>query len=283
MQPQTLTIRLGQHTYQIPYLDRGCGFPVVFLHGLTASKENWLPLMSALAPHYRCISLDLFCLQRHRQLPQRYGIATEVACLHQAIAALGLDGFYLVGHSFGGWVATAYTLEHPRRVRACVLAAPAGIRDDRFCRRYQRFRLLLWDTPLVDLTLAALKGVARLRAKATPLERIREIRHQLRTYPLIRQFVRDRLHPENAIDTVEERLHTLALPVLIIAAERDDVIPHWHCQTYAERVPNARFALVTGAKHTLPRDRAPELSELILPFLQEVSQTPSPDIRVSAL
>ncbi|MEG4074281.1 hypothetical protein QUA30_16540 [Microcoleus sp. Pol14C2] len=48
-----------------------------------------------------------------------------------------------MGHSFGGWVASAYSLKYPNSVSSLVLAAPAGILDDSCCGQYDALGLLL--------------------------------------------------------------------------------------------------------------------------------------------
>lgn len=39
----------------------------------------------------------------------------------------GLESFTLMGHSLGGYIAAAYTLEHPERVHKLIMVSPAGV------------------------------------------------------------------------------------------------------------------------------------------------------------
>ena len=51
------TLRVGDHDWV--YLEAGSGPLVVMLHGFTGAKENWLPVMRALAKTNRVIAPDL--------------------------------------------------------------------------------------------------------------------------------------------------------------------------------------------------------------------------------
>jgi cardiolipin-specific phospholipase len=42
-------------------------------------------------------------------------------------ARKGLDSFVLMGHSLGGYLAAAYALQHPERVRKLIMVSPAGV------------------------------------------------------------------------------------------------------------------------------------------------------------
>jgi len=77
----------------------------------------------------------------------------------------------------------------------------------------------------------------------------------------------DRLRPEDAIDTVEKDIYRLQVPTLVITGDRDETIPLWHSQTYANEIPDAKLAIIPGADHALPQKYAAELASLILPFL----------------
>ncbi|MEG4942645.1 alpha/beta fold hydrolase [Microcoleus sp. F4-D5] len=96
----------------------------------------------------------------------RYDVAVEVAFVRQVVAQLNIEPCCIIGHSFGGWVASAYSLKYPNSVSSLVLAAPAGIRDDTFCGQYDALRPLLWETPAVDWALQLAKAFASLAGKS---------------------------------------------------------------------------------------------------------------------
>jgi pimeloyl-ACP methyl ester carboxylesterase len=170
-----------------------------------------------------------------------------------------------------GWVASAYALAHEESVKALILAAPAGIRDDSFCGRYDALRPLLWQTPIVDGMLWLAKPLANVVGQREGLERISWFRRELNAQPAARSFLVDRIRPEDAIDTVEKEIHRLRVPTLVITGDRDETIPLWHSQTYASEISGAEIVVIPGADHALPQGYASEMAAHILPFLSRVS------------
>lgn len=272
LQQSSLTIQLNipqlaETAQTASYLDIGNGIPLIILHGFMGNKECWLPLIEHLKPHCRCLSVDLLGFGESGKPKIRYDVATEVAFVRQVALKLGLDSFYILGHSFGGWVAAAYALKYPTAVKGLLLAAPAGIRDDSFCGRYDHLRPLLWQTPVVDWVLQLLK----LSTKSATIDKIAWFRRELNAQPAARSFLVDRIRPEDAIDTVEKEIHRLKVPTLVISGDRDETIPLWHSETYAAEISGAKLAIIPDASHSLPQDYAPQLASLIGQFLGYVN------------
>lgn len=260
---------LGQTPQNASYLNSGSGTPVLMLHGFMGTKACWLPLIEQLQPACRCISLDLLGFGESGKPKIRYDVATEVAFVRQVVLALQLDSFYILGHSFGGWVASAYALHYPSNVKGLLLAAPAGIRDDSFCGRYDHLRPLLWQTPVVDWVLQLTRLGTKIVGKSEIIDKISWFRRELNAQPAARSFLVDRMRPEDAVDTVEKEIHQLRVPTLVITGDRDETIPLWHSETYANEIPGAKLAIIPNASHSLPQEYASELAALILAFLQQ--------------
>jgi pimeloyl-ACP methyl ester carboxylesterase len=270
--------------YQAAYLDQGNGIPVVCLHGFLGEGSVWLPLMEQLP--VRCIALDLLGFGLSSKPDLRYNIWHQVAFLQEFIAALGLEQFWLMGHSYGGWTAAAYAIacatgqyglpqaryEMPPPQDACqglILVTPAGIRDDQFAGRYAHLRPLLWESTWVDRGIQLLAPLSRWIGQQQTFAQIQAFRQAVIEQPVAKSFMRDRLRPEDAIDTVEQDLHHITLPTLVIAAEQDDTIPLWHCQAYAEGIPNAALSVLQEAAHSLLQTHPAAIAQRIAAFLGE--------------
>jgi pimeloyl-ACP methyl ester carboxylesterase len=112
---------------RLRYVVGGAGPPLVLVHGLGGTIENWRALAPALAVDHRVVVPDLPGHGHSELLPE----ARDVDAL--AEAALGIldaedagDAVW-VGHSLGGVVALRAAVLRPDAARGVVLAAAAGI------------------------------------------------------------------------------------------------------------------------------------------------------------
>ncbi len=264
-------IKVGQYT--AAYTSVGEGIPVILLHGFFGNAWTLDLIAKGLSEKYCCISLELLGFGDSSKPDIRYLIGNHVDFLHEFTVAKQISEFYLVGYSYGAWVAAAYaaTIDDRQiampKLNRMILLAPAGIRDDTFVGRYNFLKPLLWQTPLVDLVLKAIEPIANL-LKYEYFDTIQMARTEISTQPAARSFLIDRLNPEDAVDTVENDIDRIAIPTLVIAGEIDGTIPLWHSQTYAEKIPQASLVVIAGADHDLVQTHADEVTRSILEHWQ---------------
>ncbi len=251
---------------QIAYRRQGAGIPIVMLHGFFGDGTNWIGVADRLLARgdFEVVRVDLLGFGESGKPAIRYNVAQEVEVVRQLIDRLALGPCYLLGHSFGGWVAAALAIAHPEYLRGLCLVAPAGIRDDDFCGRYDHLRPLLWPTPVIDWGMAVLMPLANRLGRGKAFETIAWARRELNRQPAARSFLIDRLRPEDAIDTVETEIHTIRTPTLVLAAQQDDTIPLWHCETYAQRILGATLQVIPNASHGLPQQHPEEITQAFL-------------------
>lgn len=95
----------------------GTGPLLVAVHGITENRSFWDPV--SLRQHFRVLRVDL---RGHGDSPRipPYGIDESVDEIHHLIESLGEDLTgdqppFMVGHSLGGVIATAYAARYPTR------------------------------------------------------------------------------------------------------------------------------------------------------------------------
>src|ERR1700750_3441938 len=128
--------------------DEGSG-PVLLLipGGGGGSHDYFHPWLRPLARSFRVVTYDGFGRGRSEKAarPSEYSFRRDVEEVEALRRALGIERLAVLGHSYGGFVAEAYTLEHPDRVTHLVLSN-AMIRGGDWQRANERFNLRLAAT-----------------------------------------------------------------------------------------------------------------------------------------
>lgn len=114
---------------QLFFRERGEGEPLVMLHGLFGSADNLGGLARNLEEDFRVISFDLRNHGRsaHADTMSYPEMAADVVGM---LDQIGVETFFLFGHSMGGKTAMQLTLDNPGRVNKLVVADIAPVEYD---------------------------------------------------------------------------------------------------------------------------------------------------------
>ena len=107
----------------VHYYVKGEGEPLIIVHGGSEGAQAWKGNIVLLAKQYRVFVPDLPGFGLSSQVLDSYKVPDMVDFIDQYSKNLGLDSFYLMGHSFGGGVAAHYALKHPQKVRKLILVS----------------------------------------------------------------------------------------------------------------------------------------------------------------
>ena len=143
--PQEKTaVVFGQN---IRYFEAGQGPAVILLHGLGASKEAWMGTFGALAGAYHVYAVDEIGFGHSDKPLLDYRIATFVDFLYEFMQTRRVGKATLVGHSFGGWIALDFAIQHQSALEKLVLVDAAG---------------LAWQQPLPELNPSSIAATRTL-------------------------------------------------------------------------------------------------------------------------
>jgi long-chain acyl-CoA synthetase len=99
----------------------------VFVHGFGGQAIQWQYQLRNFSVRNRTIALDLRGHGRSDKPSGKYDMPTLQVDLKAALELLKVEGpIILVGHSFGGALATEYALAYPEQIEGLVLIATAG-------------------------------------------------------------------------------------------------------------------------------------------------------------
>jgi 4,5:9,10-diseco-3-hydroxy-5,9,17-trioxoandrosta-1(10),2-diene-4-oate hydrolase len=261
-------------------IELGEGPPVVFVHGLAGSWQNWLEQLPVFARSNRVIALDLPGFGRSPMPLEQITISLYARVLEQVMAALEIDAAAVVGNSMGGFVSTELAIAFPQRVERLVLAAPAGIssvaNQDALTKALwlRRIKPLLalggaWAAANADVVTS--RPWLRARALAGVAWRPGELPAQL-----VAEQMRGAGKPGfiDALDAnlnydFRDRLPEIVCPTLVVWGDKDRVIPVRDADAYTELIPNARKVIFPETGHVPMLERPVRFNALLEKFLSE--------------
>jgi 3-oxoadipate enol-lactonase len=249
--------------------DAGSGFPLVLLHGLTATRRYVLQGSKLLAREgLRLVSYDA---RAHGESDpgDDYEYSDLAEDLVSVLAKRDVERAVLVGHSMGAATAIRVALERPELVTGLVQITPAytgdPYRDDA--------GLAYWDRLAAGLESDGTDGF--MRAFEPPDdERWRE-----QVLKFTRQRIERHLHPEALAQAVRlvprseafagiERLEEIDVPALVVGSrdESDPTHPLAVAEEYARRLPRGELVVEDAGEPPLAWQGA-QLSRAILDWL----------------
>ena len=270
------------HTHRrrgINYVDIGEGPPLIFVHGLGGSWQNWLENLPFFARTHRCIAPDLPGFGESELPDGEISITRYGELVEELLTDLGIERCAVIGNSMGGFIAVEMALKYPVAVDRLVLVSAAVLWQE-----YRRAR------PLVALANATEGVLGRLLADAAPLAagrpRLRQaglrfggIRapHKL-PRELQRELVLTARRTPGFLPALKalasyplrEELEQVRAPTLIVWGDSDPLVGVGHAHELEAAIPGTQEVLVyerTG--HTPMLERPERFNADVARFLSE--------------
>ena len=254
------------------YHDLGSGHPVLLIHGSgpgVSAWANWRLTMPELARHARVIAPDMAGFG-YSERPDGfvYGMDAWVTQAVGLLDALGIQRADVVGNSFGGALALALAIRHPRRVRRLVLMGSVGVPFAMtpgldavwgYTPSFEAMRALL-DIFAFDRRLVS-DELARLRHEASVRPGFQESFAAM--FPAPRQRWID------AMASREPDIRRIAHETLVIHGREDQVIPLANSITLAGWIPRAQLHVFGQCGHWTQIEHAARFARLVGDFLAE--------------
>jgi pimeloyl-ACP methyl ester carboxylesterase len=257
---------LSVNTAQIFYQETGDGYPLLMLHGLGSSGDDWWFQTPAFSPHFRVVSPNLRGHKQSSALRGPISLVTLAADVAQLLDALPIERAHVVGLSLGGAVAQLLAIHFPAKVNKLVLV-------NTFAR--------LWPTSLHETyTLARRVVVSKFLPPETTAKVVardlfpRPNQAALRGEVLKRSGVNDVPSYRYLVDAIRRfdsrsQLDRIAASTLLITGDRDAVVPRGCQQQLARGIRKVQWHVVRDSGHATPIDQPEEFNRVVLKFLKD--------------
>lgn len=260
------------------YHDMGDGFPVLMIHGSgpgVSAWANWRLVMPELAKRSRVIAPDMVGFGfTDRPEGQQYNMDVWVEQAVGLLDALGVKQADLVGNSFGGALALALTIRHPKRVRRLVLMGSVGVPFEitegldavwGYEPSFESMRRIMdyfaWDRSLVNDELAKLRYEASIRPGFQE--------------SFSAMFPAPRQRWVDAMTSDETDIRAIAHETLVIHGRDDQVIPMTTSLALAQLISRSQLHVYGRCGHWTQIEHSARFARLVGDFLAE-AQTDEP-------
>ena len=261
------SVQVGDH--RVAYSEGGKGEPLVLVHGFGASADSWNRMAGRLAKRYRVIIPDLPGWGESTRIEsESYAYPQQIERLHQFLGQLGMRRFHLMGHSMGGFIASAYAAQYPDEVITVGLIAPHGMAE---------------PEPS-ELARSVAAGDNWLVASSEPeFERLLNNVFAKRPYmprPVLRLLAEHAIRNSAKSATIftamqsnepplQARLPQIKAPALIIWGGQDRVLHVSSARLFQQGIANSELLLLPGSGHMPLLENARQCADAWLSFQEK--------------
>ncbi len=265
----SLEVRARIRDIDVHYETHGQGEPLLLIHGLGSSTEDWEPQIADLALHFRVITYDV---RGHGLTSKPRGPYSVQQFADDALALLRhleVGPAHILGISMGGMIAFQLAVDHPTAVKSLTVVNSGPELVLRTWRQrlaiYSRFAIVrLMGMRKMGEVLAnkLLLGPEHAAARDTFVERWS--RNDPSAY----------LRSLRALIgwSVAPALGSIAAPTLVLTADQD-YSPVPFKEEYTAKIPGARLVVVPDSRHLLPVERPADFNRVALDFLRALAGT----------
>ncbi len=257
-------------------VELGSGPPLLFVHGLGGSWQNWLENLPELARDHRVVALDLPGFGASEMPAGPISVAGYARTLDAVCTALSIEAASVVGNSMGGFVAAELAIAHPQRVRRLVLVSAAGISSA------ETLQAPILTIGRVATALATNSAARHRRLAARPITRHMSLALVARHPRLLKAdlayegFFKGAGKPgfHDAFRACLEydfrdRLPEIRQPTLIVWGEKDSIIPVKDAAEFERLIPDSRKVVMRDTGHIPMAERPATFNDLMMDFLVE--------------
>ena len=257
-------------------LGAGDGIPVVFVHGLSGSWQNWLENIPHFAREHRVLALDLPGFG-HSPMPaweisiERYG-----RLLHDFCEALGVRDCAVVGNSMGGFISAEAASAEPGRFEKLVLVSAAGVSHVRMRRQPAETAARMATAAAPLLLKLQERGMSRPRIRQAIFKGLFQHPEALRRELLLEQFQNGAGRPgflpalQGLVGyDILDQLTEVEVPTLIVWGRNDRVVPPQDAVGYGQRLRNSQTVIFDDTGHLPQLERPVRFNRLLEAFLAD--------------
>jgi len=232
----------------------GEGKPLLILHGWGSKSDKWQETANHLAENgIKSIIPDLPGFGKSQRPDFPWGLQDYCNFVEKFVELVGLNKFFLLGHSFGGAVVVKYAREFPQKPIKIFLVSSACLRPKR--RTIKKILLLKISKTLNFFSFLPFYNLAR---RAFYKFIVRKSDYLYLTGVMKESYLK--VIREDLRDVLSQ----IKVPATIIWGEADNITPLKYGRVIHREIKNSKMVIIPGQGHDLEQKIPIILAEKIL-------------------
>ena len=240
----------------------GHGRPILFLHGAGGVSE-WTPFFQELAKSHDTWVPDHPGFGKSED-PDFIKNMSDLAMFYLDFLDehAPKEGFDLVGHSIGGWLAAEIATRNSQHINSVTFVSSAGLR----LSGQPMGDVFIWNAEesVEHLIFDPLVREKRLKAQPSPEEAEIMVRNKF-------TFAKLAWHPRLFNPELKKWLHRIKVPTQVIWGEHDGLIPQAYAKLWADELKTQECTILSECSHSPINEKPMETAQLINTFLGKLA------------
>ena len=248
----------------------GNGPPLIILHGLYGSSDNWVSIAKSLSD---CYTVYLPDQRNHGRSPHSniHDYDSMRDDLFELAGDLKLNKFFLAGHSMGGKTAISFALKWPEMINGLLIADISPFVNENTKHSAHNQHLTILKAILsMDLSRISTRGEAEsILLDKIPAEKVRgfilknlqrstgnNFTWKINTSSLLNNLEKIMEGIDRRVDVSQQ---ITGFPVIFLKGENSDYLPSGDFRDIQKVFPAVEFIKVANADHWIHSDRPDEV------------------------
>ena len=230
----------------------GEGKPFLILHGWGSNSDRWVTVAEKIAEKgFRVYVPDLPGFGKSDAIPIPWDTNKYTDWIEKFVKELNLEDFYLLGHSFGGALASKMAVKHVQDIKKVFLVSAACVRKKTTGKKFSRivakiFKIFYFIPYYAFFRKAVYKFIIR-KSDYVYVEGIMKA-----TYLNV------------VAEDLSFHLPFIKVPTVIIWGDKDEFTPIQEGYFIEKQIKKSKIIVIPGAGHDLNRKQPEILAEKVL-------------------
>ncbi len=259
---------------KICYVDKGVGFPMVFIHGMGGDLNNFAYNYKYFKENYRVIGLDLPGYGKSGRMRRDYTIDYYANVIEEFLEKIKVSKCILIGNSMGGHIATVYALKDQSRVDRLVLVDSAGL--TKLAPGVEQMVKYSLNTSMIKMSpkMIVQQGVrnnfhdTELKECKNMIENVESISENSEEYTEYCHAIKSSMQTMLK-ERIGAKLYDLKIPVLLIWGKYDCMVPINYAYEFKRKTENSQLVIIDGAGHMPMLEKHKTFNHIVEDFIKE--------------